>query len=176
MKAFDIILLIILTLGAFKGFKRGFLMEIVSVVALILGIVGGLKLLQWGIELLSANTNIDSRVLPYISFMLIFVLIIVLVNLLGIAVKKAVHLTPLGNLDSIGGAITGILKWAFMLSVFLWITESFQINFIERFADNSVIYPWIAGLAPSIIKFISGAFPFVDNLLNLIQDFIGQHQ
>ena len=176
MNSFDLVILVILAIGAFKGFRRGFLMEIVSIIALVLGIVGGLKLLQWGMQIISEYTEINTQLLPYLSFLVIFIVIIVLVNLLGRAIKKVIDLTLLGNLDDMGGAVLGIIKWSFGFSAFIWITESFQMNFIERFAEHSAIYPWISGFAPAVVGFISGAFPFVDNLLELIQEFIGQHQ
>lgn len=168
----DIILLTILLIGAFKGYRRGFLLEIIAIGALLLGIIGGLRLLHWGMEILSDYFEIHSQLLPYITFIVIFIGIILLVNLLGKAMKKIIDMTLLGNFDDIAGAVIGIIKWAFGLSVILWISNRFGITIPEHLTDSSRIYPWIEDFAPSIVGYLTGIFPFIEDLLKLISDFI----
>ena len=121
MNLIDVVLVIPLVLGAFAGFKRGLVLEIVSFLALFLGIIGGFHFLHWGINLLHEQFQIAGKIVPFLAFLMIFTGIIVLVSIVGKALKKVVHMTPLGGVDTLVGAVIGAFKWAFMLSVFVWI-------------------------------------------------------
>ena len=99
MSSFDILLLIPLGVGAVKGFRRGLVLEVVSLLAFVLGLVGGLALLSDVIPLVRHYVGEAFGLLPLVAFLLVFVLITWGVHLLGGVVKTAVHLTPLGMLD-----------------------------------------------------------------------------
>jgi membrane protein required for colicin V production len=109
----DIIFLILLILGAYFGFKRGLLMELVGFAALILAILGAFKLLHNGIEILSTHFPDLGNILPFIAFIIIFVGIIILINLLGRLVKNMMDLTILGAFDSRGRSLTGYFQMGF---------------------------------------------------------------
>jgi len=78
----DLVIAIILAVGAFLGYKRGFLMELFFLVALIAGVLLGFKLMGWGVEVLAREFNADTKVLPYLSFLIIFILVLLLVHFL----------------------------------------------------------------------------------------------
>ena len=107
MNTVDIVLLIILLIGAIQGFRKGFVMEIVSILALILAIFVGFKLLYEGISFLRDQFHLSGNFLPYLSFILLFIGTILLVNIIGKAVKKLLDLTLLGGVDNIAGGILG---------------------------------------------------------------------
>ena len=112
MSILDIVLLIILALGAFSGFRKGFVMEIVSILAFILAIIGSFKLLQEGMTFMQEQFDVSGKLLPYLTFIIIFILIILVVNLLGKALKKILDMTLLGSFDNLAGAVIGLFKWA----------------------------------------------------------------
>lgn len=145
-------------------------MEIVSILAFILAIIGAFKLLHEGINFLQDNFQLSGKLLPYLSFLLIFVAIIVLVNLLGKAVKKMLDMTLLGSFDSFAGALIGLLKWAFGLSVLIWIFNYFEINPIDKYAEDSFVYPMIHSFAPTVIDYISALLPFARDLFSSVQE------
>ncbi|WP_055562537.1 CvpA family protein [Hymenobacter sp. AT01-02] len=51
MSGFDVLLLLPLGIGAIKGYRRGLVLEVASLVAFVLGVVGGLALLSDAIPL-----------------------------------------------------------------------------------------------------------------------------
>lgn len=172
MNILDLIILIFLLFGAFKGYKRGFVLELIAILALFLGVIGGLKLLHWGMDILKANFEINSLILPYITFVLIFIAIIFLVNFIGKAVKKVLDLTLLGSVDNLAGALIGILKWALALSILIWISNSFGIYLPEHFKEKANLYPLVSSFAPTLVGYLTTLFPFIEDLLELIHDFI----
>ena len=170
MRTLDLILLIPLLIGAYTGYKRGLIMELVGIIALIIAVLGAFKLLHTGIEFLSKYIPEYSNFIPFIAFIGIFIGILILVNMLGHATKKFLDLTILGVFDNFAGAIIGIFKWAFLVSIVLWL--SLQVNLVvpNALTEKSILYPHIVGLAPKVGEYISAIFPFASDLFESIKD------
>ncbi len=172
MNTLDLILLIALLIGAYRGFKKGLFIEVVGILALVLAVTGGFRLLHTGIEFLNSHFGNFSHLVPYIAFILIFIAILVLVNLLGRFVKKVLDLTLLGSLDNFAGALLGVLKWAIAISIFLWLTQTVGFHIPEETRHASLIYPLIEPLGPKTIEWISSFLPFTGDLVDAIKDLI----
>lgn len=176
MKLIDILLLIPIILGAFSGFRRGFLLEIASFLALFLGILGGLEFLHWGIGIINQQFNLAGSFVPILSFLLIFIAIIVLVNLLGKALKKVVHMTPLGSVDTVVGGAIGALKWAFILSLIIWVVGILNIPVPRHLTEDSEVYSFIASIAPAGIDMIAGIIPITSDLFDELADMLSKSE
>ena len=160
MNKADLVIAIILAVGAFLGYKRVFLMELFFLVALIAGVLLGFKLMGWGVEVLAREFNADTKVLPYLSFLIIFILVLLLVLFIGNRVKNSLDKTFLGKVDAVAGAILGLLKYAFSISIIIWIFESFNLDWLNSQAKDSVLYPWVASVAPGVASFFGDFLPF----------------
>ena len=145
-------------------------MEIVGLAALILAILGAFKLLHSGIELLNKYIPEYGNFVPFIAFVGIFIGILILINLLGHLTKKLMDLTLLGAFDYIAGAILGIFKWAFLVSIVLWLSNQVHITIPDKLTDDSFLYPYIVNFAPTVGDYVASVFPFADNLFESIQD------
>jgi membrane protein required for colicin V production len=155
----DIFILLIIVAGGIAGYREGFLMELISVVAILLGVLAGFKLMGEGMIILQEKFHADKSTLPYISFAAIFIIIVVLVNLLGRFVKTSIDKTFLGSADKALGAALGIFKTLFMLSIALWIADSLKITPKESWTEGSWLYPFTALLAPRTADWIGGFVP-----------------
>ncbi|MDH4089448.1 MAG: CvpA family protein [Cyclobacteriaceae bacterium] len=159
MSGIDIALSLLLVLGAYHGYKAGFLLELFSLVAVIIGILGGFKLMGLVMVLLANKFEVDEKVLPYVAFGVVFLLIVVAVNLLGKLVKASIDKSFLGGFDSAFGALVGFLKTTFMLSIVLWIVDSLKFKLLSQWTEGSWLYPSVAGFAPKLTEWISGLLP-----------------
>src|SRR5690606_41474776 len=94
MNYLDIIIVIPLIWGAYKGFRKGFVIEIASLVALVLGVWGGINFSSYSAEYLSKAFNISAEIMPLLSFVVAFIAIVVLVffiaQMVDIGVKRVV--------------------------------------------------------------------------------------
>jgi len=117
-----------------------------------------------GLIFLEAKFNIDRVVLPYISFFLIFIVVILLVRLIGKFIKDFISKTILGNVDMLFGAILGALKYLFLLSVLIWISESLDISPSSSLTNGSLFYDFTVGLAPTIAEGASYLFPVFEDI------------
>lgn len=156
----DIFILICFIPAVIGGLMNGLVKQIASLAALVLGIWAG-----WHFsELLSQGIRIwfktDNNLINIISFAIIFIAVLLLVNLIGNALSKIVKVVLLGWLDRILGVIFGILKYCLILSVIFYFVTSldnlYDIIPAHLFA-NSRLYQLIEPIAPSII-------PHLDNV------------
>ena len=160
MSIVDIILGAIILVGAFGGYKDGFIVSLFSLVGIILGMLGGFKLMGNAMVLLAGKYNFDEKVLPYIAFGVVFIVIVISVNLLGKLLKASVEKSFLGPLDQGVGALLGLVRATFILSIILWITDSLKVKFPEDWTENSWLQPMTANFAPKITTWIGRFLPF----------------
>lgn len=176
MNTIDIVILVFLLIGAYTGFRRGMLMEVISLVAFFAAILAGIKLLDWGINVLSEYIEGYDSLLPIIAFTIIFIGIIVLLNLLGKAVKKIIDMTLLGSLDDIIGSLMGIVKWALFISIFFWIFESFGGTISDSTIEGSMLYEPITSFAPAMFNLFSGLFPYFMDFFEQSKEMVNQQE
>ena len=160
MSRIDIVIAILLALGAFMGYKRGFLMELFFLFAIVLGVFIGFRLMGAGVEYLHKEFNADTTLLPYLSFLIIFVLVVILVTFLGRQIKSLTDTTFLGRVDALAGGILGALKYMFCASVLIWLISSFHYSLPAHWTKGSWLYPLAAGFAPRVAALFSDFLPF----------------
>ena len=160
MSKVDIVLALLLILGAYLGYKRGFLAELFFVGALILGVLAGFKLMGFGIDYLHTHFNADTVFLPYISFFVVFILVVVVVIFIGNRIRHLMDDTFLGKVDSIAGAILGLVKYAFCASVILWLAQKIEMTFPQSWTQGSWLYPKTLVFAKSVSDLFAGFLPF----------------
>ena len=146
-------------IGAWSGYKEGFLMELISLVAIFVGVLIGFKLMGLGMLFLEERFNADKRTLPYISFGVIFIIVVILVRFLGSWVKHYIDKSFLGTVDQAMGALLGGFRTMFMLSIALWIVDSLRISLRSEWTEDSWLYPFVATLAPRTVDWIGGFLP-----------------
>lgn len=160
MSKIDLFLMLVMLFGAYQGYKDGFLMGLFSLLAVVLGVFLGFKLMGFGMTFLEREFNADQKTLPYISFFLIFVIVVVLVTWLGKSIRSSIDKTFLGRVDESMGLILGIFKTMFMLSIVMWILDSLKYNPKAEWTEGSWLYPFTAKLAPDLAGWIAQFVPF----------------
>lgn len=166
MTALDLLLLLPLGVGVVRGYRRGLVLEVVSLLAFVLGVVGGLSLLSAAVPLVRHYVGEAFGLLPVVSFLLVLVLIMWGVHLLGGLVKTAVHLTPLGVLDNLLGSAAGALKWLLGLSLLLHGLNLSGVRLLSPgVAAGSQVLPLVQAATPLALHLTGYVLPFASGLL-----------
>jgi membrane protein required for colicin V production len=165
LSTLDIVLGLVILLGAWKGYKEGFLMGFFTLLALVLGVLGGFKLCGYGIEFLQDNFNADHKRLPYLSFFIIFIIIVTMVIWMGKSIRGAIDKTFLGRVDEIAGTLLGAIRTVFVVSTLLWILYRLDVNIVpETWTNDTVIYPLVVSFTPALADWVAGFLPFLDDI------------
>ena len=150
MNWIDIIVLIPLCWYAFRGFKNGFLMEVVSLAALFLGLFISYKFS----DLISFWITGTTLAKP-ISFSWCFILTIVLVNLLGRILKRALKPVLSEFLDKGLGVLFGILKVVLVAGVLFYFIDTVDKNEIlikHEVKESSIAYKHLSPVMSHVLE------------------------
>jgi len=157
MNYIDIVLGILLVLAAINGFRKGLVVEVASIAALILGIWGAIEFSYITSDFLVEQFDLQTAHLNIISFVLTFVVIVVLVHIVGNVVNKMLEAVMLGFVNKLAGLVFGLLKAALILSVVLVvfnkIDEGVHILPEDTKAESSMYEP-IRSFAPMLFPFV----------------------
>lgn len=162
MKIIDLILLLLILFGAYRGFKKGLLIEILTLFALLIAVISGMKLTHSGVNYFSDSNHDSEKWLPFAVFLLIFILVFVGIFYLGKTLKNILDYTLIGDFDSWIGAVVGALKVAFGISLLIWLIHYSKIDIPKSYTADSFIYPNLIHFAPEVVKYVSYVIPFQD--------------
>ena len=157
MTILDIIILALLLFGLINGLRKGFFVEVASLVALIAGVYGAIHFSNFVADFLMEKVDWNERTVNITAFIITFVVIVLLIALAGKALTKLADFAMLGILNKLLGGIFGLLKMAVILSVILIIFESLNKNlpFTDKEdLEDSMLYEPIKNLVPSIFPII----------------------
>jgi membrane protein required for colicin V production len=158
---------------AYKGFKKGLVIEIFSLLALLAGIYGGIHFSDFTTHVLTDDFKFTSEYMPVISFAVTFILIVVLVYYVGKLLEKVIKMMALGIVNKISGSLFGILKALLILSLLLVLVDAIdhRASFLPREqVNNSLMYKPIKGLCAQI-------FPMIEDseIYDRFQDLRNEH-
>jgi membrane protein required for colicin V production len=160
----DIIFGIIILIGAYKGYKDGFLVAVFTLLAIILGVIGGFMLLGNAMIMLGYHFQINESFLPFVAFAVVFVIIVIVVSLIGKIVKSSLSITFLGKVDQAMGGLMGLVKTTFLISISLWIINAAGDDPLKNLHKNSYLYSMIEGFAPNLTSMIAKLIPSVGDI------------
>ena len=123
MTYLDIALLIPLVWGGVKGFKKGFIIEIATLIAFVGGIYIGIKFTDAGALYLRNEFAWDLPYLTIIVFTIIFIGVILGVHFIAKLLEKGIKLIALGMVNRIAGALFACFKYIIILSVLIYLIE-----------------------------------------------------
>ena len=101
----DIIILALLGIAGYRGYKDGIIMEVFSFLAVFIGLIASVRFLHPAMELMAPHVRNAGSTLPFITFAVVFSLVFFLIFLVGKMLKSAMKMTVFGNVDQFGGAL-----------------------------------------------------------------------
>lgn len=154
MNYIDIVLCIPLVWGLYKGFTKGLIIEAASLVAFGTGVWGGIHFSELVAAKLSGWFSWQSEYLPIVSFALTFLLIVIAVYCIAKLIQRMVEGMALSSLNKMGGAAFGVLKFALVMSVIIFMLDAVEKSYpIVSFKakEESLLYKPVGKIAPMLI-------------------------
>ena len=139
MQLIDILLAIPLLFFIYKGWKKGLVREVATLVGLLAGIWACVHLSQQ----VAMWLNLDSENTILIAFIVTFVAVLVLTYLLGRCVEGLLKAAKLSLLNRLAGALLGTVKALCILAVLLNYVVMFdkqEVVIKPEAKENSLLY------------------------------------
>lgn len=157
MNTIDIILGIFLIIGLVGGYRKGLLIEVASLIALIAGIYGAIHFSYIAGDHLKTKLDWSENYINLVAFVSTFAIIIIAVSLIGKVLTKIVDMAALGLLNRIAGAVFGALKFAVILGAVLifFAKTNNKIGFVsEENMTSSLLYEPIKGIGELVFDYV----------------------
>lgn len=166
MTVLDVIILIIFIVAAVLGFRKGFIVQVGSLAAIVIGIIACRLFGHQVTEFITpagdaTDSATGSDALTYFYTILVYCGIYIVayyaVVLVAKVLKLITHTILLGPLDRIGGAIVSVVKWfipvSLLLNLYMAIDPDCDLTEKMTLASGQPVQ-WIADLAPAILGII----------------------
>jgi membrane protein required for colicin V production len=153
MNIIDIVIVVFLLWGAIKGFIDGFVVQSLTLVALVLGIWAGVVFSDVLATFITQHFSIKGRLLPAFSFAIIFLFILIAMHFVSKLLTHFLGKVMLGTLNRIGGILFGIVKMAFIVSVMIVLLQKLDLMklvFEPTQIEDSKLYKPVSKIAPAI--------------------------
>lgn len=154
MNWIDFTFAIPLAWGAYKGFKKGLIVELASVLSLIMGIYFSIAFADSMAGWLQKKYEFSYEFAIILGFILIFILVVIAVYFLAKLVEGLAKAIALNLFNKIGGSVFSIIKYMLILSVIISIFAYFHADnliFAPEKQDESLLYKPVKGTAPFFI-------------------------
>lgn len=162
MNILDIIIGIPLLWAIYRGYTKGFIIEISTLIALIVGIWGTIHFSEFTATFIREELNFTSDYLKHISFVLTFLIIVIIINLLARTLEKIVEAVALGIVNRLLGALFCLVKTGLIVSVlvffFSFLDQKNNIVSSET-KDSSILYKATYNVSDTLFSYFDFESP-----------------
>jgi membrane protein required for colicin V production len=154
----DILLMILLIIAVFKGYRNGFIVAVFSFLGIIIGLIAAVKFSALMAGWLKESTSLNGAWLPFLSFALVMICVIILVRLGARMIQSAIELVLLGWVNKLSGMLLYAVLYVTVYSVFLFYAGKIHLIRPETFAAStsySFIQPW----GPKAVEWFGHVLP-----------------
>lgn len=143
MNYLDIIIILLLIWGGWKGFRKGLIIELFTLFALFLGLYAGIHFSDYVADQMSSGGIEEKSYTPVVAFIITFLAVGAMVYFGGKAIEKVVKVAQLSAVNKILGIALGVLKMCFFVGTSILIIESMDDRsdiLDESTKDGSLLY------------------------------------
>jgi len=152
----DVIILIILAIGLFKGLANGFVRGLFGLAAVVLGIMFAAGNYEQVQDLLLSKLQIEPQWQAILSFMVIFAVTMLLVNVVGRIISRAMKLAALGWMDRLAGGLLGLVMACLFVGVVLLLLVMGGLHTMTG-VTRSAVAPTVIKVVDTVVRYAPDA-------------------
>jgi membrane protein required for colicin V production len=166
----DLIFAVIIVFAILRGYQRGLIVGLFSLVAVIIGLAAAMKLSTVVAGYIGKAVKVSDEWLPIISFAVVFLIVILLIRLGVNAIERTIEVAMLGWVNKIGGIIFFAAIYTVVFSVLLFYAE--QVKLIQPETINkSVTYSFVQPWGPKAINGFGAVIPVFKDMFGELERF-----
>ena len=176
MNFLDIIIIVPVLYIGYKGFKNGFVIELFTLLALLVGIYVGIHFSDLTANWLKNSFGFDSPYLPVIAFTITFLGVGAAIYFGGKVVEKMIKVVQLSTVNKFLGMAFAALKALYFVSVVLVLMESYDEKghfFPEETKKNSILYDPVIKVSTKTVPALGNSTIFMKNAFKEEKDSTG---
>jgi membrane protein required for colicin V production len=135
----DVICILFYALGIFKGLSKGLLAALLTLIGYFIALMLAIRFGSTIAQLVKDTFGISGIWIPYVTFLLLFLGVILFVRLLISVFNKGLDLVMLGWLNKLGGVFFYLLLYTLILIIIFYLISS--VPFLkDRYFGDSVVF------------------------------------
>jgi membrane protein required for colicin V production len=166
----DICLMAIIVLAILKGIKKGLVVAIFSFFAIFIGLAAAVKMSALVAGWLATTVSIKAAWLPFVSFLLIMIVVAIIVRICSAIIETSLELTMLGWLNALGGMVLYCCIYVTVFSVLIFYMEQLHLLKAPVIAASKS-YSYIHFLGPKAIELFGQLVPFFKGMFEELSQF-----
>jgi len=166
----DVIFLICTVIFFIKGYGRGIVVALFAVFAIVAGVLGALKLSGTVSAMLFQEGEKGGKWMPFLSYLIVFLLIVWLVRMGAGLIQRSVEKVSLGWFNRLCGAILYVFLVCFVFSSMLWLFDRMGVINPET-KSSSHVYPLVEPLAAKVFSMLGYILPFAKHIFDDLAGF-----
>ena len=149
MKVFDLLVLLVLLVTAYGGFKNGFIQTVFKSVGYIAGGIAGIAL---AVEVMSTwSSNLTKAAGAIILILLLAIMGEFILGKIGLGFRKVLFISPLKFLDSLLGATLATLRTVFITYLIAVILIATPWSSGDKYIASSQFYTYTDSYLPEVV-------------------------
>lgn len=160
----------LLILAIIKGYQKGFIIAVFSIIAFVIGLAAALKLSAAVAIYLKDSISISEKWMPFIAFALVFFAVIILVRLGAKLIERTFQAVMLGWANRIAGILLYAVLYLIILSIFIFYAEKLQLlreEAIKASQTYSFVQPW----GPKVMDNFGKLIPVFKDMFTELGDY-----
>jgi len=168
----DLAFLVLMILAVFKGYSKGMVVALFSIIAFIAGLAAAMKLSATVAVYLSRNAHIEGKWLPIVSFLLVFMAVVVIVRIGAKFIEKTLDLVMLGWVNRLAGVVLYAFLYSILFSILVFYASLVHLVSPETL-QASVTWRYLQPLGPWAMEALGRLVPFFKDMFSDLQNFFG---
>ncbi len=166
----DFIFAVLLVLACIRGYQKGLIIAVFSMIAFIVGLAAALKLSTVVADRMKDTISVSTKWLPFLSFILVFFVVVLLVRWGGKLIEKSVQLVLLGWVNRLGGILFYAVLYLVVFSIFVFYAEKLQV-LQPAVIRASQTYPFVLPWGPGVIDGFGKLIPVFKDMFSQLEAF-----
>ncbi|MFN8292548.1 MAG: CvpA family protein [Chitinophagales bacterium] len=154
----DIFFLVSLCVGFWWGYTKGIIYSVFSLFAYFLGIIGALKFSYMAASFVKEKLHPDPKFTAVISFILVFVIVVILVRVVAWALENILQSFSLNFVNQIVGGAIHAAVGIYVFCVLIWFINKWGV-LSETQKKTSHVYSYVHDTAPTVIEYSGKIIP-----------------
>lgn len=161
MNWFDLTTLILLLVALVKGYRKGFIMQLVGLTVIVLAAIFGGKLAETILPEINRFLDISSNLARVLSFLIAFGLIAVVISIIGRLIQKFVDVVFLSFFNRVLGSVIAVGTMMVVLSIVLNLVlmlDKRENMISSEIRKESFFFERVETVVPAIVPYLDKEF------------------
>ena len=148
----DIVFLVPLIWGAYNGFKKGLIAQVIGIISLLAGVWVGINCKELVTPFIIEK--VQEKYLSISCFLVLFFLVIIFGTMISKILEKFANFIQLKWINKLGGLVLGIIKISTFLVIAVSILKTWDSHTViidKSTKNNSIIFPILNNVGNAIL-------------------------